>query len=995
MAFIAVVANAQTVLVNYEAAAEVPEGITLGGTTEMASVKINNNKTAVNCIQLKNGYTTESLFNGNSITLSTEGGFKAGDVLSITGFFNNSDETKVSKVDIITVDADNKCTAVWTSEQFTNGRTVADDPTAQTYTLEQDMDNIIIGRNGGTGTNIWKLSVTRPAAGAGWDGTVTTSMDNGVITKIEDLDGLKLTFPGATTIGIVDEEECQYMALQNADGSELYGIWGPTMGSTYTIEGNTITLSGFMPYESATTDIPAGTTKLYIEDYGTLAIDGEGQYLETMEFTANIAAAAQPFMFTSVSNNNVEGNAIQAVQASEQGVMYQFNVTATGKALSKGTAIPTLSLAEDATVNFGAADLVAYEAETAYIRFMTLQQPFFTQPGTYVLSIPEGTFVDAEGTPNAAATLKWVITQGNEPSSFAITGATFGGQAAGSEVEALSYMAEITSANAITALHEGNITLTDADNQPVGGNAYVFGYEGESGSATVYARFTFDSEDHQLHTPGVYTLNIPAGMFVDAEGNLSEAYSASWTIKGSESQTINIESVEVGSVLDNSWGFNDVYYTATVKFQKPEGAVYAYSEGLHMELNGENTGVPFTFGQFGMITLEEGDEVTLVYKDNMQASTDDPDFEGEFRQAGSYVGTTEIYFMDENQVELPVVAKFTGSVVLPNLSTVEIGEPAWNIDADPYYGMISKNKLEANGIVMTFPEAKNITPDMQIKVVADLQTIVPSYGGGDGIEGDLGFGAPQFQTVIENQEFYGDAMFGDPVVTFPEFIQYISEAGAGGYCIDVKSIEVISSNGIEASWTKNQEEGQVVGVMFEVKESLEVEATAELFQTPADLYGDRKYQVVLTIENSDNELTAAGVAYAYTEGVVFYDESTFQEFTFNCESIEGVDVEEETDVQLTCTDSQVSQTTDTAFEGEIRAEGTYPAYAIIVLVDADFNEIGAARFSGDLTLSKDIKTGITTITNFNVTNVTYNLAGQRVNNAKGIVIKNGKKVVVK
>ncbi len=132
-------------------------------------------------------------------------------------------------------------------------------------------------------------AVATPATPAqGWDGSVLTSMDNGLVTKLTDLNNLILTLPGANSVAIADEEECQYMALQNEDGSELYGIWGPTMGSDYTIEGNTITLDGFMTLEPHTIAIPAGTTKLYIEDYGTLVIDGEGEYLPIIELAANI-----------------------------------------------------------------------------------------------------------------------------------------------------------------------------------------------------------------------------------------------------------------------------------------------------------------------------------------------------------------------------------------------------------------------------------------------------------------------------------------------------------------------------------------------------------------------------------------------------------------------------------------------------------------------------------------------------------------------------------
>ncbi len=148
-------------LVNYEHAATLPAGITLSGTTAMKSVKIHTDKDAVNCIQLANGYTTSSLYNNNAIILTTDGGFKTGDTLTISGFFNNSDNTKVAKAEVFTKNAAGQCTAVWTSNQFVNGKLVNDDPIEESYTLTEDMDSIFIGRNGGTGANLYTIKVTR------------------------------------------------------------------------------------------------------------------------------------------------------------------------------------------------------------------------------------------------------------------------------------------------------------------------------------------------------------------------------------------------------------------------------------------------------------------------------------------------------------------------------------------------------------------------------------------------------------------------------------------------------------------------------------------------------------------------------------------------------------------------------------------------------------------------------------------------------------------
>lgn len=161
LAFIAMAVNAATVeVLKYESAKELPAGIAVGGTTALANVKIHLNKDGVDCIQLKNGYTTSDAYNENAIILTPEGGFKKGDVISVAGFFNNADDSKKSAIDLFTLDG-TKPTVLYTSEQFINGRTSEADPAVQTYTLTEDAATLYIGRQGNTGTNLSLILVTR------------------------------------------------------------------------------------------------------------------------------------------------------------------------------------------------------------------------------------------------------------------------------------------------------------------------------------------------------------------------------------------------------------------------------------------------------------------------------------------------------------------------------------------------------------------------------------------------------------------------------------------------------------------------------------------------------------------------------------------------------------------------------------------------------------------------------------------------------------------
>ena len=153
--------------IDYQASTVLPQGITLGGSTAMVNAKIHENTDGVDAIQLKNGYTSENVPNDNYIKLSVEGGFKAGDKVTIAGFFNNSDDTKKSAADLYVLDAaaENGYKVLFTTQQFINGRTQAGDPVAESYVLAEDAEALYVGRNGNTGTNICLLQVERGEGG--------------------------------------------------------------------------------------------------------------------------------------------------------------------------------------------------------------------------------------------------------------------------------------------------------------------------------------------------------------------------------------------------------------------------------------------------------------------------------------------------------------------------------------------------------------------------------------------------------------------------------------------------------------------------------------------------------------------------------------------------------------------------------------------------------------------------------------------------------------
>jgi len=129
-----------------------------------SSVKINTNSTTVYGINFGSSYKVTSGVPANYLKLEPEGGFKAGDVITIAGVFNNSDDTKEARIGIY--GSDDVSTQLFLTDKFINGRTVASDPVAQEFTLGNDVDALYFGRYGNTGTQVLTLKIVRPIHGA-------------------------------------------------------------------------------------------------------------------------------------------------------------------------------------------------------------------------------------------------------------------------------------------------------------------------------------------------------------------------------------------------------------------------------------------------------------------------------------------------------------------------------------------------------------------------------------------------------------------------------------------------------------------------------------------------------------------------------------------------------------------------------------------------------------------------------------------------------------
>ena len=194
----------------YDWAGEIGTTI-FGGNSNITTgtVKIHENTDNVNGIKFGSSYVYAD---GKYIAIKpAKGGFKAGDVLSVSVVFNNSDVTKYCMVDLRAADGD---TRIWMSDSLStlNGRN-AGEPIVQTYTLAADQDSLLLGRYGNTGMFITLLKVERAGG------------ETPVVLEAPD------AAPAAPTYAAY-QVHAVYSATYNADCN--FGEWGS--GTQYTQE---------------------------------------------------------------------------------------------------------------------------------------------------------------------------------------------------------------------------------------------------------------------------------------------------------------------------------------------------------------------------------------------------------------------------------------------------------------------------------------------------------------------------------------------------------------------------------------------------------------------------------------------------------------------------------------------------------------------------------------------------------------------------------------
>ncbi|MBQ8712015.1 MAG: hypothetical protein IJ551_04225 [Prevotella sp.] len=284
-------AQAQT-LIDYPTSSE---GTSVSGTSTVGTVKIHANTDGVACLSLANGYTTDNLYNGNSIILKTEGGFKAGDVLTIAGVINNKDATKRGTAVFFTLDADKKATVVKKFEDFINSYTATEDPAEQTYTLEADVDSIMLGRDGGTKTNLTLIKVVR-GGGSSEEAKPAITFEGSAVER-------------SFTVGV-------------AAGKKVSVDWGD--GNLVEKEATTDYDLGWDENGLEFTGTPAGTVKIYGD--GIIAFDAAGKFNEEKTDIPNALTAINVSNAPELVNLYLNANKLTAIDLSKNTKLVKLNI---------------------------------------------------------------------------------------------------------------------------------------------------------------------------------------------------------------------------------------------------------------------------------------------------------------------------------------------------------------------------------------------------------------------------------------------------------------------------------------------------------------------------------------------------------------------------------------------------------------------------------------------------------------------------------------------
>lgn len=172
----------------------------------------NINGTSVPCINFGSNYNA-SRYTYMSIKDKDNGGFKAGDIITITGLYTGSKTTGIG-MEIHTT-RDGK--AVFSTPYYNK------ELKTYTYTLTEDCDSLFFGRYGGATPNVTELKVVRPVASA--KQRLSANFDTNNIKVVTGTQSI--TLPNLTVkAGSTELTESDYTVSYGSDANEIATLNG-------------------------------------------------------------------------------------------------------------------------------------------------------------------------------------------------------------------------------------------------------------------------------------------------------------------------------------------------------------------------------------------------------------------------------------------------------------------------------------------------------------------------------------------------------------------------------------------------------------------------------------------------------------------------------------------------------------------------------------------------------------------------------------------------
>lgn len=531
----------------YDWAGEI--GTTILGATgvEVSTVKIHTNTDAVPAIKFGSSFVYDE---GKWIAIKpAEGGFHAGDVLSVAAVFNNADDTKYAQIDLRAANGD---TRIWLSDSAStiNGRTQAGEPIVQTYTLEADQDSLFLGRYGNTGMFVTLINVVRggevvpptpehtyTVAGSSDVLFGTTWAPTNTANDMALVEGLYTWEKSEQTLaaGNILFKVCEDHAWTNCWPSDNYELNIPEAG-IYTI---TIT------FNEETKEVAANATKTGdAVVIPSVAMHGNflGSWADTENFTVAEGDATASLTLTLAAGNYEFGMRIGG----------SGNWTANGANLTREA--NTTNLAEGSGNMHIAADVAGdyvftYTYETQVLEVVYPEAPVV--PDTIVIDIES----EVQYTDYVAQAGWWQFMADNDEYSISISNVSTT-QAAGTYTIAdldadYTYLFRVADSTKIHFV-AGSFVLT----------------EGEDGSRTIEGVVTGDDDNiysiklvFRIPTPATtVNVEIPNWGVADA----AEIYSYTGTVfYGEAADSTYIQFVVLGNNPIGTFTYDDMLPTAT------------------------------------------------------------------------------------------------------------------------------------------------------------------------------------------------------------------------------------------------------------------------------------------------------------------------------------------------------------------------------------------------------------------------------------------------